>query len=186
MGNMIFAQDNAEDQKPASMEEQFRQFKKDANTYKQYFFYEEAQLNSFYDAVSDSLNYLKHIINNQHSEIDSLTKETNNLTKQLADTKEKLSDTKQQVDEINAFGGSMKKQSFATLMYTLVIIFLLVALLAVFLFLRSNKITREARHDLDFVKEEFEIFRRKSKDKEMKLNRELQTERNLVEELKNK
>lgn len=182
---LAFAEED-EDKTPKSMKEQFQQFKKNANTYKQYFFYEESQLNGFYDAVSDSLNYLKNTIQKQQSKQDSLTKVTETLTKQLADVKAELSETKEKVDGINAFGGTMKKQSFATLMYVLVLIFLLVALLAVFLFLRSNKITKEARNDLDYVKEEFEMFRRTAKDKEMKLNRALQTERNTVEELKNK
>ena len=52
--------------------------------------------------------------------------------------------------------------------------------------LRSKRLYKTTRKEFKDLVEEFEDYRKKSYDKKIKMGRELQTERNKVEELKNK
>jgi len=86
-------------------------------------------------------------------------------------------------DEISLFGISMSKGTYSLLMWGLVVVLAAVAMIVIY---RSGSLKHEARYRAGLyteLEDEFKAYKTKTNDKEKKLARELQTERNKVDEL---
>ena len=135
-------------------------------------------IDKFYKNFSDSLNTsykdivaLNDKVLRQQSNVDSFKVQVNRLQEDVAQvTKEKNS--------FSLFGLLLKKNTYNTLMWGLILI--LGGALAFFVvrFKRSHGLTTKARNSYTKTKEEFDAFRQKTLEKEQKLMRELQDELN--------
>jgi hypothetical protein len=86
-------------------------------------------------------------------------------------------------DDIDVLGLSLAKNTYSSIMWGLVIILGATAAVVIF---RSGSLSREAHHRISLyneLEEEFKVYKSKTNEKEKKLARELQTERNKVDEL---
>lgn len=86
-------------------------------------------------------------------------------------------------DDIDVLGLSLAKNTYSLIMWGLVIILGATAAMVIF---RSGSLSREAHHRISLyneLEEEFKVYKSKANEKEKKLARELQTERNKVDEL---
>ena len=81
-------------------------------------------------------------------------------------------------DTILSFWGETTKGAFATVMYIMVFVLAGVASFLFLLFARSNKLTVSAQNDFEKLQEEYESHKKRALEREMKINRELQTKRN--------
>jgi hypothetical protein len=94
-----------------------------------------------------------------------------------------LSESNAKADAISLFGLAMSKSTYNLVMFGLVVL-LAIALFIVIATTAKNKHEAKYRTELyDELDEEFKAFKAKSHEKELKLARELQTERNKVDEL---
>jgi len=97
-----------------------------------------------------------------------------------------LNDTNAKIDEINFIGLSFSKGTYN------IIVWSIIAVLAIALFIiiaRSAKNILEAKHRTqlyDEISSEFQAYKTKSNEQQRKLARELQDERNIIEEMKSK
>ena len=78
------------------------------------------------------------------------------------------------------------KQNFAIVFYIILVLLLTAIGILTFLYSQSNAVTKRTIKDNDDLQVDIKEMRQKYMDREILLKRELQTERNLVEELKNK
>jgi hypothetical protein len=109
-------------------------------------------------------------------------------TKTISDLKLKVDSVgKEQLsskaDDIDLLGILLAKNTYSSIMWGLVIILSATAAVVIF---RSGSLSREAHHRINLyneLEEEFKVYKTKANDKEKKLARELQTERNKVDEL---
>ncbi len=88
-----------------------------------------------------------------------------------------------QTDSISLFGIALSKTAYNLLMWGLVIV---LGIIAAFVIARSGGARNEAVYRTTLyneLEEEFKAFKAKANEKEKKLARELQTERNKVDEL---
>ncbi len=164
--------------KEKTIEKQFQSFKSSIRVYKQYLYLEPFQIDDYYASVKDSIHNLKTAISNQSTEISNLKKEIQQLKIGASSVQKKLDKSLQREDNLSVLGGTMNKNVFANIMFIILIILVLVALVLLFLFLRSNKVTVRAVRNYEELSAEFEQSKKRSLEREMKLNRELQTERN--------
>ena len=108
---------------------------------------------------------------------------TDSLKKIAADQQQSTTQAEERVDAISLFGILLTKSSYNLLMVGLVSL-LAVALIVVILSTSRHKKEAKYRTELyEEIEEDFKTFKAKAHEKELKLARELQTERNKVDEL---
>jgi len=122
-------------------------------------------------AVHKELDETRKVVAKQESDIAALKADSKNVRDTLATT----NNEKNSIDFLNV---SMKKSSYKSIMWTITAA--LTALLAFFIFKfrRSDVITTETKKLLSEVQTEFEAFKKRSREREQVLKRELQDELN--------
>ncbi len=122
-------------------------------------------------AVHKELEQTHQVISKQEGDIAALKTDSKNVRDTLAN----VNIEKNSIDFLNV---SMKKGSYKSIMWTITAA--LTALLAFFIFKfrRSDVITTETKKLLSEVQTEFEAFKKRSREREQVLKRELQDELN--------
>ena len=141
------------------------------------------RLLTFQKNFTDTIRQAKKKLEGAQTTINQQNKTLSSLKAELETERKNLNGFKSQVDEINLFGLGVDKATYNWLMWGLVIG--LGAALAFTIF-RSASSHKEAKYRIklfDELSEEFQSFKIKANEKEKKLARELQTERNRVDEL---
>ncbi|UKJ06833.1 hypothetical protein [Solitalea lacus] len=165
------------------LQQQFNAIVENANNYQDYKVIKAGLLRSLWKNANDSLaNERKHLlharttISSQQQEIEQLK---GNLNKQGIS----LQESKNQIDSIQLLGISISKGSYNKLMWSLVLI--LISALGFFIY-RNKDFRNEANYRIKLFEElteEFKTHKTKANEKEKRLARELQTERNRMEEI---
>jgi CRISPR/Cas system CMR-associated protein Cmr5 small subunit len=96
----------------------------------------------------------------------------------LSLTRDTLADVRAAQSSMRWIGIPMEKTAYRTIMWSLVLLFGLIAVVAFVRFKASNSKTKMAQADLEKVQEEFEEHRKAALLREQKLRRELQDEIN--------
>lgn len=141
------------------------------------------RLSSYHRNSVDSLRQTRNQLSEAQKKITIQDKTISTLRADVTGKEQSLSESKTMVDEISMLGIHVNKATYNWIMWGLVLI--LGAGLA-FVVFRSASYRKEARYRTNLfteLSEEFQTFKTKSNDKEKKLARELQTEKNRVDEL---
>lgn len=180
----IAAQDETEG--PNTLENQYLELRKESNSYQQYKVVDKNSLTEFWQSVADTLQQNGAEINGLNKQVRDLKNTVSKLETDLAQRDSSLSDQAYQIDHMNFLGIDMTKSGYIT--FSWVIIFALIAAVLVlyFRFTSANKTTKSTKKDFNQLQDEFEEHKRRTRDRETKLKRDLQTEINRVEELKGK
>ena len=183
-----FAQTQQEEPNMSKMtlDEQFKYFRNNSENYGEYKVMKATKLNSFWSVVQDSLKTKNSSIVARDSEIAQLASTIDGLQNELEQTKEALTSSQEESAGIPVFGILINKGSFVIFFYIFSAVLLVAIGVLAFLFSTSNTVTRQTSKDNDELHAQMKELRQKFMDREIVLKRELQTERNLVEELKNK
>ena len=182
--NMVLAQDNqTETETEATVVEKFKSVVKNANNYQQYKVIEKTEINATIDlvekAVTDyeaTIAELEKNINTQNSEISSLKDEVASLNSQLTDLQN-------QKDEMRLFGFAFTKSGYNTMMWSIAGVLVLLLLIFIYKYNRSMVLTRQARENLKNLDEDYEEYKRVALEKQQKLGRQLQDEKNKVQKM---
>ena len=178
LSTLGFSRDENTWKEEKTVEKQFSTFKENLKFYGGYFLLTDGQLKEFQKSLSDSIDQHQKVIEQNSIEIKTLQKDLKAVQVNLASTKQELDLAYTKVDSFDSIWGQTSKGSFSGIMYTTTVILLIVIGFVAFLYYRSNSITLSTTKELAEIEAEFEEHRKKSLEKEMKLNRELQTERN--------
>ena len=167
---------------PKTVIEQYDQVIESSGNYnngaKRYKVIERPKLNRYRKQLSDSVTNLKSKINTLNKRIEDQTAEISSLNTNLSSTQKDLENTNLEKDNMNFFGSQMSKGSYQTMMWTIAGILFLGLLLFIFRFKNSNTLTRQAKRKLEELELDFDDYKRKALEKEQKLGRQLQDERN--------
>ncbi|MCC9169030.1 hypothetical protein [Pontibacter harenae] len=181
------------------LEQKFNSLKSNSNSYKErdedYKVVRVKSLNSFWETVqstiqttesqlqkaragnSEELVEAQGIIEQQKQEIAALKQD--NEQKELA-----VQESTNLVNNISVFGLNVNKQ-FYVIINSVIIIGLLIALAVIFsMFNSSRQVAVKKQKAFDEIDEELNTYKKNAREKELKIKRELQTEMNRVEELK--
>jgi hypothetical protein len=141
--------------------------------------YQQPLISALWKNASDTLNANRAKLNAslkkltiQQKTIDSLTTEVNSKDEAI-----------DKVDGIEIFGLMLSKTTYNLIVWGLVGLFGIVAIIVI---LRSGSLKREATYRTQLyieLEEEYKTYKTKANEKEKKLARELQTERNKLDEL---
>lgn len=175
---------NAESfQSGPNLQSQYAAIVEKANNYQEYKVIKEASLRSLWHNANDSLNKEKKNVMIGHAKIAAQQKTIDELQKNLTAKNQNLQETQNLIDNLSLLGISISKKTYNTIMWGLVLG--LAGALAYFVF-RNKSFRKEAYyriHLFEELTEEFKNFKVKANEKEKRLARELQTERNAMEEM---
>lgn len=167
---------------PKNVVEQYDQVIESSGNYnngaKRYKVIERPKLDRYRKQLSDSVTNLKSKISTLNTRIEDQASEISTLNTNLSSTQKNLENTNLEKDSMNFFGSQMSKGSYQTMMWTIAGVLLLGLLLFIFRFKNSNTLTHQAKRKLAELELDFDDYKRKALEKEQKLGRQLQDERN--------
>ncbi|SER99292.1 hypothetical protein [Pedobacter rhizosphaerae] len=137
-----------------------------------------SRLSSLWKSVNDTLKKERKQLQEARQQIKSQNENIAGLKTEVSGKESSLASSNAMVNEIKFLGISFNKGTYNTIVWTIIIV--LAAVLA-FIVFQSGKYRREAIYRTQLYQEvadEFQTHKVKAKDKEMKLARELQDERN--------
>lgn len=166
-----------------SLSGQYQELLQKSYTQNGYKLINPARLSAFRNNFRDSLIHERSKVIQLQNRLAAQSKTIRDLETDLKTKEADLNKSASQSNSIDVFGIPMDKSTYNILMWSIVL-GLGIALIAVVL--RTSGYRREARHRTQLYKElsdEYHGFKTKANEKEKKLARELQTEKNRVEEL---
>jgi hypothetical protein len=143
------------------------------------------RLNAVWKSVSDTLAKERAGHAKAKADLAAQAKTISALQSELKGNEIEVKDTTAKIDEIKVLGISFNKGTYNIIVWT--IIFVLIISLVVVI-ARSAKNILEAKHRTQLYEEisaEYQSYKSKATEKERRLARELQDERNIIEEMKN-
>lgn len=167
-----------------TLNEQFSDMKNSAYSYKEYKNIKEVTLNDFWKIVQDSLDTKEKKIVSAQSTIQAQEEKIGELNSTIEEQQSTIDEKEFDTQHIEVLGMSMSKESYK-LFNTVAIVFLLVlAGLLFYQFKHSKRYAVTKKKDYEKLSGEFEEYKRNALEKQMKLRRELQTERNRIDEIR--
>ena len=145
--------------------------------------YQEPLASALWKNMRDTLNTERRKLREAQAKLATQAQDINTLKTDVSVKDQTLSESNAKRDEISLLGISLTKSSYNLLMWGLVIAFGIIAAVVI---ARSGAHSREARYRTKLYEEldeEYKAYKSKANEKEKKLARELQTERNKLDEL---
>ena len=140
------------------------------------------RLSSFWKNVRDTVTAERKELYKARTNIATQEKTIVDLNAQIANKETALNTSNARLDEITFLGMSFSKANYNSIVWSLII---LLALALVVVILRSIKLSHEAKYRTNLyteIAEEYQNYKMKTNEKEKKLARELQDERNKLDE----
>lgn len=166
-----------------NIQEQFDQFyENETSSWQEYKLVKMPKLKNFWTVVADTIKMKEEKIAAARAEVKSLQGQLATVDQELEETQDSLAASEELNDSIAFVGIKMSKSGYNTFVW-LIIVVLIVGIVGLYLiYLRNNKITREARKMLAKVEEEYTAHQEKARENQTKLKRELQTALNTLQE----
>ena len=184
--NSLFAQAGAapENNKSQSLEERFQNMKSKSESYQDYKVIKAATLDAEWKIFMDSIRANKSIWQDAKRSMATQQNEIKAAQEALKQKESSMADITYSSTHINFAGIDFSKQAFVIMMVILLAgLGLFVVLLLAKLKLMSSSI-REKADLAEVTMREYEEYKHKALDKQTKLSRELQNERNKLAEMK--
>jgi len=169
-----------------SLYDQFEELKKKSNNYQNYEVVDRAVLDEFWNNIEDSLNVQKQEISDLKKNLSSTQQNVSQLESQISERDSKISEQSERIDNMSFLGLQISKGTYVTITWAIIFILIVVVLIVYFRFKKANRVTTETRKEFSSLQSEFETHRQRARENETKIKRDLQTEINRVEELKEK
>jgi len=133
--------------------------------------------------VNDTLTHERGAVKEMQAKLAVNNKTIDSLKADITSRDQTIASSSNKGDSISMFGLNMAKSTYNAIMVSLVVI-LAIALAVVIGTTAKHKYEAKHRTELyEEIEEEYKTFKAKANEKELKLARELQTERNKVDEL---
>ncbi|TXK80123.1 hypothetical protein [Mesonia sp. K4-1] len=174
----IFAQEEDSQNIDNSINAQFTELIEDANNYQEYKVVKHNKLLQLQKNTVNEIEGLNKTIQSSSDTIQNQRKEVAQLQQKLNQTKEDLENVTQEKDDISFLGMATNKGTYQTTMWVIILALVLILLFFIYKFKNSNVLTKEARKNLAENEAEFEEYRKTALEKQQKLGRMLQDEKN--------
>ena len=168
---------------PNTLEEQFRNLKETSNTYQDYKVVKETRLNQFYSNVQDSINTFKQDLQEAQNKINEQQQQIEQLREEVAKWQEAVEQSEYEIAHTQFLGIDIEKETYNFLVWGIILLLLIILAVAIMKYKSSNKVAVKKKNEYESLDQEFNEFKTRSREKETRLMRDLQTERNAVEEL---
>lgn len=178
MSSVSFLAQESTETPSNSIDDQFTEVIKESNSYQDFKVIKKAKIARLQSNTKARIDGLNTEIENLKTEMAQKEAAALKVSSDLEATQNNLEITQGEKDAITFFGQPMSKSSYKTMMWSIAGILLLLLLFFIYRFRNGNVLTKEAQLKLDETEAEFDEYRRKALEKEQKLGRQLQDERN--------
>lgn len=173
----------AEEMPEQSLPDQYRKMVDQSNTYNEYRVIKSVHVEGFFKVLKDSLGQIQQDIAALRSTISDKEQEIVSLKQELSDIREYMALSESEKVNLTVLGMEVNKNRFVFLFWVSLISLISILGFVVFKFKESHKVTSKTMRDFEELNNEFLDYKQRSIEKERKLRRELQTERNVLEEM---
>ena len=135
-------------------------------------------LDKLRDNVLDSINAANTTRAQLMATISGHESTINSLNEQLKETTDNLTAVTEEKDSMAFLGIQVSKGTYNFILWTIILGLLLLLLLFIYKFRRSNFLTQEAKANLSDLESEYEDHRRRALEREQRISRQLQDEIN--------
>jgi len=145
--------------------------------------YQQPMIADLWKSITDTININKHKLKDATAKLTLETKIADSLKVEITTKNQGLEASNARVDSVSFLGTALTKSTYNLIMWGLVLVFGITAAVVI---MRTGSYSREAKYRIKLyneLEEEFKTYKGKANEKEKKLARELQTERNKVDEL---
>lgn len=165
-----------------TLQEKYDAMLEDTETYEQYKVIPRTRLNAFWSEAMDSLNLKQRSIRELRSETAEAKALAQQARGELAEVQAKLDESLELNDTIYFLGIPFSKVGYHIMVWVIIIALAVLGVMAYFMFIRSNSVTKRARREFDSLQAEYEEHKTKARETQVKLKRELQTAVNQLNE----
>ena len=169
-----------------NLKEQFQDMLDKSETYTEYKVIKRSKLSEYTRAVQDTLAQYRKVISTLRGEVADQKSQIAQLTKRIEDLEAQLARSEELRESLNFMGVEMYKTTYHLFVWLVIGGLAVFGVFAYTSFLRSNRVTNKVKKEMKELELEFEEHKKRNYEKQIKLGRELQTERNRVEELRAK
>jgi Sec-independent protein translocase protein TatA len=169
-----------------TLRQQFQDMLESSESYTEYKVIKRTKLSEYSRAVEDTLAGNRSQISGLNNEVADLKSQVKQLSTRITDLESQLEESEALRESLVFLGIPLHKATYHLIVWILIAGLVVFGVFAYTSFIRSNKVTGKTRKEIKELELEYEEHKKKSHEKQIKMGRELQTERNLVEELKAK
>jgi F0F1-type ATP synthase membrane subunit b/b' len=166
-----------------TLRERYLVMKNKSQNYQEYKVIKENILDGMWRIIQDSLNVKQASIRQAQSEINKLNQELEQNKGALKSKEESMQDVQYASTHISVLGIDFDKGFFAAMVGVILLILGLVIAVIYYTLKMMRKNLSEKIELMNSISSEYEDYKRKAMDKQTKLSRELQNERNKLQEL---
>lgn len=166
-----------------NLKDRYEKMVDNAETYTEYKVIKKVDLNYFWQTVEDTLSVINSQKNNAYTTINSQKHEIEQLNASIEEKNNLLQEGEHEKANLGVLGIDINKTTYSVvslLLYGVLVTFIVILFLKL---VSNNSTTRNAKSELTLVEANFEEYKRAALEKQMKLKRELQTERNKLMDL---
>lgn len=161
-----------------TIDENFQELITNSNNFKGYKVVDTEQLTTLQKLTSNRITELKEEIAASKQAAEAQEQKMAELRAEVESMEARLAEVSQEKDSINVLGMQLSKSSYTTVMWSIVGLLLAALVFFIIRFKRSHIHTTEARKNLAELEKEFDAYRVKALEKEQRLGRLLQDEKN--------
>jgi F0F1-type ATP synthase membrane subunit b/b' len=166
-----------------TLRERYLVMKNKSQNYQEYKVIKENILDGMWRIIQDSLNVKQASIRQAQSEINKLNQELDQNKGALKSKEESMQDVQYASTHITVLGIDFDKGFFAAMVGVILLVLGLVIAVIYYTLKMMRKNLSEKIELMNSISSEYEDYKRKAMDKQTKLSRELQNERNKLQEL---
>lgn len=153
----------------------FDQIMEDHTTWEIYKVVPVSKMNNFGQALGDTLAQKEETIASLNNEVASLNVSLDSANAKIGNLNSSLYESNAINDQIVFLGITFSKTAYNVLVWLKMFVLLGLLIFTYFMYKRSHMVTSAARKELADVKAQLEAQKEKTRDKEQRLKRELQT-----------
>jgi len=156
-----------------TIEQQFDYLKKVSTNYQEYKVIKFRSLEKLQSNILDSIKGYQSTIQELKTTLQENKMQIDDLNQRLTTTKADFDRAVEEKDSFITFGMLLHKNLYNNLVWGIIILLLIILVISYFRFKRSHQVTAETKQSLEDLREEFDLHRRNTLERERKLNRQL-------------
>ena len=169
-----------------TLKTQFQEMLDKSESYTEYKVIKRTKLTVYSRAVQDSLKANRNEINTLKNKVNDQESQISQLSNRITELEDQLKESEELREGLTFLGINIHKITYHMIVWTIIGVLAAFGIFSYTSFVRSNIIRSKTNKEFKTLEVELEEHKKKSHEKQIKVARELQTERNKVEELKTK
>jgi len=169
---------------PVTLNDKWEKVVDKSESYQHYKVIKKTDLKDVWQAINDTIQFYKSSLKQEKATIGNQKGQIQSLEKEVQGLNESLSQLTLSKDSMTFMNATVDKYTYATTLWFIIASVAIACAVLFFLYQNSHKVTRQKINEYEQLFNAFEEHKKTTLEKERKLKRELQTQSNLIEELK--